>query len=283
MANEIERRRWNDEQQVKSWPKRERFTDRVVPNVVAALNPTPGEHVLDIGSGGGKLCLAIGARVGTKGKAVGADISSGMVAMATERATAANASNVTFLVADVQTETVPGGPFDAATSQFGVMFFDEPITAFTNIRRQLKPGGRIAFACWQSAARNTWHSGTVLARFVAPPPELPPGKSRSGPFSLGDPRKTRKLLSDAGFVGITRTSRRVVVVVPEDSIFDEQQMTGVNLLPERQAEARAALASHFAQFRRPDGLSRFELNFQIFTARNSSSMDAPGAQDPRSF
>jgi ubiquinone/menaquinone biosynthesis C-methylase UbiE len=86
MANETERRRWNDEQTVANWPKRERFTDRVVPHVVAALKPAPGDKVLDIGSGGGKLSLAIAQLVQPGGKVVGADISSGMVRMATERA-----------------------------------------------------------------------------------------------------------------------------------------------------------------------------------------------------
>ncbi|MEO8541893.1 MAG: hypothetical protein ABI577_19305 [bacterium] len=47
-------------------------------------------------------------------------------------------------------------------------------------------------------------------------------------------------------------------------------MTGINLPEHQAAEARAALESHFAKFRRPNGLSRFELNFQIFAARNPS-------------
>lgn len=268
MANEIERRRWNDEQQVLSWHKRERYTDRVLPYVVAALNPTAGEQFLDIGPGGGKLSLAIAESAGPTGRVVGADISAGMVAWATDRAKTGGAKNVQFVVADVQSEAVPGGPFDAATSMFGVMFFDEPVTAFSNIRRQLKPGGRIAFACWQSGSRNNWHSGAVLARFAEAPPVIPAGKSRTGPFALGDPRRTRKLLSDAGFVGIRRTPKRLVVVLPEDSIFDEQQPTGLNLPPDREAEAKAALKAHFAKFRRPNGVSRFELNFQLFTARN---------------
>lgn len=179
MANEFEYRRWNDEQMVAGWSKRERFTDRVVPHVVAALQP--GERVLDVGSGGGKLSIAIGEAVGGRGKVTGADISAGMVAMATERATDANAKNVSFLRADVQSESVPGGPFDAMTSQFGVMFFDEPVAAFSNIRRQLKPGGRIAFACWQPMARNTWFPGPAIAPFVPPPPPPAPGKSPTAP------------------------------------------------------------------------------------------------------
>ena len=66
---------------------------------------------------------------------------------------AAGADNVTFVLADAQTDSFPGAPFDAAISQFGVMFFDDPVAAFANIRAQLRPGGRLAFACWQPLRR----------------------------------------------------------------------------------------------------------------------------------
>ena len=77
-------------------------------------------------------------------------------------------------VADVQRETVPGGPFDAVISQFGVMFFDEPETAFTNIRRQLVDGGRLAFACWRAPDLNPWFPGPALAVRPLPSFDGPP-------------------------------------------------------------------------------------------------------------
>lgn len=268
MPNEIERRRWNDPGQVANWPKRERFTDRVTPYVVTAGDPQPGEHVLDIGAGGGKLSLAIASLVKPDGRVTGADISQGMVDLATARAAEAKLPNATFSVVDVQSETPPGGPFDLAVSQFGVMFFDEPLVAFTNIRSQLKPGGRFAFACWQDARRNIWHAGAPLAPFVPRPAPLPPGKSRTGPFSLGDAHLTRALLVRAGFVRVERIKRSLVVIVPADSVADEQQILSMGVPPEHHQAARDAYARHYAQFLRGDGLSRFELHFQVFTARN---------------
>lgn len=178
MVNEVERRRWNDELMVARWPKRERFTDQVVPHVVNALQPAAGEKVLDIGAGGGKLSLAIAEKVRPGGKVLGADISDGMVNLATGRAGEAKAKGVSFMAADVQVDKVPGGPFDAAVSQFGVMFFDEPVTAFTNIRKHLKKGGRIAFACWQGPRRTSGSRArqSVLSR---PLPRRPlPGSGR---------------------------------------------------------------------------------------------------------
>ncbi|MGE3073016.1 MAG: class I SAM-dependent methyltransferase [Dehalococcoidia bacterium] len=265
MPNEVEYRRWNDEQQVAGWPKRERFTDRITPHVVAALGLRPGEQILDVGSGGGKLSLAVAEAVGPGGKVVGADISAGMVQLATGRAREAKAKNVSFGQHDVQGAKIRGGPFDAMTSQFGVMFFEDPVAAFSNIRRHLKPGGRIAFACWQGAAKNLWFPGRVLAPFMPVPPTPPPGRAQSGPFAFGEPRYVRSVLSGAGFSDIVRTPKKLIVVAPSDAIADDSQLIAVP--GAKRAEARAAMMAHFDHFRRLDGLGRFELNVHIFTAR----------------
>ena len=121
---------------------------------------------------------------------MGADISAPLLELARARGEAQGARNVSFVVADVQRETVPGGPFDAAVSQFGVMFFDEPETAFANIRRQLVGGGRLGFACWRAPDLNPWFPGPALAGIVPPPPPPAPGKSPTHPFSLADPEHT---------------------------------------------------------------------------------------------
>jgi len=196
-ANAAEHRRWNDTRWTSAWLRREQLTETVTGFVLAHLALRPGERVLEIGSGGGGLSTAAAARVAPDGGRrcghLGAPGPGGRGRAATARLT-----NVSFVLADAQTDSIAGAPFEAATSQFGVMFFDEPVTAFANVARHLEVGGRLVFACWQRVQDNPWHIGPTLAPYLAPAPEPAPGKSATGPFSFGDPDRVRDLLTSAG-------------------------------------------------------------------------------------
>lgn len=181
MANEAEQARWNDDYWTTVWPRRERLTDQVTPKLLAHLEPQPGDAVLDVGCGGGRTTIAIGKAVGPTGRAVGYDLSGPLLDLATRRAEEEGSGNTRFVRDDAQTAAFEGAPFDAATSQFGVMFFDEPATAFANICRHVQPGGRLAFACWQPASANPWNVGAMLAPFAPPPPPRRPGGARPAP------------------------------------------------------------------------------------------------------
>ncbi len=266
-TNEAERLRWNDARWTAVWPKRERLTDSVTAYVLAAAALQPGERVLDVGSGGGKTSIAAAREVGPTGAVVGADISIPLRALAEQRAVESAADNITFCTVDVQTDGVPGGPFDAAISQFGVMFFEEPVIAFSNIRAQLVSGGRLVFACWQSSEQNPWTFFPVIAEFVPPPPEPAPGKAPTGPFALADPVRTTGILRSAGFVDIKRTPYEITVEAPGDSVVDDDQLEAMGIEPERLAAAQAAVDAYMGQFAVTSEMSRFPLAFQVFEAR----------------
>ena len=134
-ANAEERRRWNDDAWLATWLEREPLTAPVTPMLLDALALQPGERVVDIGSGGGGGTIEFARAVGPAGSVIGVDISDALVRLARARADEAGAGNVVFVVADAQTDELPGGPFDVATSKFGVMFFADPVGAFTNIPR----------------------------------------------------------------------------------------------------------------------------------------------------
>jgi SAM-dependent methyltransferase len=222
--------------------------------------------VLDIGSGGGKATIAAARAVDPEGVAVGADIFAPLSRLATERAADTHVRNVSFCVADVQLEAIAGGPFDVAMSQFGVMFFDDPLAAFAKIRAQLEPRGRIAFACWQTIDRNPWFIGNALTGLVPPPPPPEPGKSPTGPFALGDHERTAGILRSAGFANVHRTAHDLLPEVPQDSLVDESQLRFMGVAPDRIADATAAVNRHLEQFRSGPGLAKFPISFQIFHA-----------------
>ena len=265
-ANRSERRRWNDADWVSVWHKRERLTDAITPYLLDALALRPGERVLDVGSGGGKATIAAAEAVGPNGFAVGADISAPLTELATQRACEAGVDNVSFRVADLQLDAIAGGPFDVAMSQFGVMFFDDPVAAFANIRAQLDAGGRLTFACWQTMDRNPWHISTALAGFVPPPPPPEPGKSPTGPFALGDADRTREILELAGFTDVHRSPQALTPEMPHDAVVDDAQLAFLGVPADRMAAAKTAVAAHLAQFESAPGLAKFPLAFQFFSA-----------------
>lgn len=265
-TNEAERKRWNDEQWASRWPKRERLTDAVTAFVLDAAALQRGERVLDVGCGGGKTSLAAALAVGAEGAVVGADLSTPMNELAGRRAREAGAQNVSFCVVDMQTDTVHGGPFDVALSQFGVMFFDEPVTAFANIRVHLRPGGRLAFACWRERERNPWFFAPAIADLVPPPPPPEPGKSMTGPFALGDPEQTAAILGSAGFVEVRVSNHEFAVEAPPDSVVDDAQLAFMGVPADKLASARKAVDAHMRQFVLSPTLSRFPLAFQVFQA-----------------
>jgi SAM-dependent methyltransferase len=265
--NESERQHWNDPRWSSLWPKRERLTSEVTSFLLRHARLQPGERVLDVGSGGGGTSFEAGVAVGTSGVVVGADLSLPLVELARRRGLERGALNVTFESLDMQIQPVPGRPFDIAISQFGVMFFDDPVTAFRNIRDQLQKLGRLAFACWQEPAGNPWLVRPVLAPFQPAPPQPPAGVVAPGPFAFADPAYVTGILEAAGFTDVARTPYEVSVDAPADAVIDEDQVAASGVPPERQVEAQAALDAHMRQFEQGDGLSRFPLAFQVFEAR----------------
>lgn len=162
-----------------------------------------GERVLDVGCGCGATTIELGERVGPRGRVTGIDISTAMLGVAAAAARQAGAANVTFENADAQTATLAEGQIDLLYSRFGVMFFADPRGAFANLRRALAPGGRVAFVCWRPLAENPWMLVPLMA--VAPLITLPapPAPDAPGPFSFGDEKRVRDILSGAGFTGVS--------------------------------------------------------------------------------
>ena len=205
VVNEEQRRRWDEEEGAHWVAEAERFDRTLQPygeRVLAALAPEPRERILDVGCGNGALSLDLAARVGPQGSVMGLDLSGPMLSLATQRAGERGLGNAAFVKGDAQVHDFGDRKFDGLVSRFGVMFFDDPVAAFVNLRGAMAGGARLAFTCWQEVLRNDWLMvpAMTLMQYV-PMPEMPaPGAP--GPFALADADRTRSLLEQAGWSSV---------------------------------------------------------------------------------
>lgn len=186
------------------WAAEQERTDQLIrafgDAAMAAAKARPGERILDVGCGCGDTSLELARAVGPSGHVFGVDVSAPMLAVARTRST--GLPNLTFTEADASSAALPG-PFDLLFSRFGVMFFDAPIPAFTHLHKAMRPGGRLAFVCWQMPADNAWAAlPAQTARRIAgegakSDPHAP------GPFAFGDRDRVSGIMSSAGFRGIS--------------------------------------------------------------------------------
>ena len=182
----------------------ERFDSMLAPfgrRLLTAAALKPGERVLDVGCGNGAVSLDAAGAVGGDGQVTGLDLSAPMLEVARRRAEE-RGIDASFVQGDAQTASFDQ-PFDIVLSRFGVMFFDDPETAFANLAKATRPGGRLCFVCWQEILANEWIAVPAMAMVThVGIPELPqPGTP--GPFALADAERTRGLLGSAGWSDAT--------------------------------------------------------------------------------
>ena len=168
--------------------------------LVRAVPIRPDQTILDIGCGTGRSTRDL-ARMVPAGSVLGVDLSAKMLERARAVADAEGLVNATFEQADAQVHPFSPGAFDLAISVFGAMFFADPAAAFTNIRRSLRPDGGLALLAWSELADNEWVAAIRLA--LSAGRDLPlPAAGAPGPFSMADPDRTARVLSEAGFADL---------------------------------------------------------------------------------
>lgn len=167
---------------------------------LAALAPRPGESIVDLGCGGGETALELARAVAPGGTVLGIDLSAAVLAYAQRKAK--GCESLRLVQADVQSYPFEPSSFDAAFSRFGVMFFGDPMAAFANIHRSLKPNGRLAFVCWRALEENALDLVPLRAASPHLLPQPAPDPDRPGPFAFAKADRVRRILESAGFAEI---------------------------------------------------------------------------------
>lgn len=258
---------WNDEAGTR-WTAIQRRIDALFEGLtVAAIDsadPRPGESVLDVGCGCGATVLELARRVRPGGRVVGVDVSRPMLELASERVQAEELRSVTLHLADASTYPFHEAEFDLAFSRFGVMFFDDPITAFTNVRRSLSTGGRLACLTWRPLADNPWFGVPLAAAIRHVPPPAPQDPEAPGPMSFADPRRVKRILSEAGFTAIDLQQRDVMMKLSGPNELERATEFATQVGPASRAlmgatsaaqeAARSAIREALADYNGADGV-----------------------------
>jgi SAM-dependent methyltransferase len=203
VADELARRIYTTwERMAPGWEERRQSiwddSAHVGRQLVDAVDPQPGETVLELAAGVGDTGLLAAERVGPQGLVISSDLSPAMVEAARRRGAELGIAGVDFRVLDAQALALPDDSVDAVICRWGYMLMPDPAAAFRETSRVLRPGGRLAFSAWASPARNPW-AASAAGILVAHGHMSRPEQGAPGIFALADPARLEALVVAAGF------------------------------------------------------------------------------------
>jgi len=240
--------------QIAYWngPNGQRWTDRqasqdvllapVAQLLIDRIAPKAGDRIIDIGCGCGATSIALAERVAPGGFVLGVDISAPMLERA--RQLAPKALPLDFAQADATVYPFDAGSFDLLVSRFGVMFFAEPVVSFANLRKALKPKGRVVFACWRAPAENPWMMAPLQAVYRHVPRLPQVGPEDPGPFAFAGEERVTRILQEAGYADIAMEACNIALDIAIGRGLDAAADAALEIGP-----AARALDGHPAEIR----------------------------------
>jgi SAM-dependent methyltransferase len=278
---EASRQQWSDA--AASWARAAEEEETgasgdATPWMLEAAELQPGQRVLELACGAGRVGLQAASRVGPDGTVLCSDFSQAMVDAVAERVERLGVSNVSTRLLDAQKLELPEDDFDAVLCRFGYMLMADPAQALRESVRVLRPGGRLALAVWGTAEKNPWLwlvIGALIDHLNAPPPE----QGAPGPFSLGDHDRLRALVEGAGSVDVEVEDIETEQTYESLEAWWEEilEVSGplaamLKALPEEDREAiRARVVTDGERFVTDDGRAVFPASIVGARARKSGS------------
>lgn len=184
------------------WDRQRRWTwdasRRVGEWMVEALDPQPGQTILELASGPGETGFIAAAAVGNGGRLISTDFAPNMVEAARAESERLGLRNVEHRVLDAERMDLEDDSVDGVLCRWGYMLMADPEAALRETRRVLRDGGRLAISVWGAAQDNPWAAvpGAALREQTG---ASPPSPTDPGIFAMADPERTRSLLAAAGF------------------------------------------------------------------------------------
>jgi ubiquinone/menaquinone biosynthesis C-methylase UbiE len=205
----------------RAWVEEQELLDQMFKPIedllVEAVFAGSGRRVLDVGCGTGSTTLAVARRLGEKGRCIGIDISEPMLTAARTRAER-ESTPASFIRANAQDHAFEPADFDMIISRFGVMFFDDFVRAFANLRRAAKDDAGLRFVAWRSPSENPFM--TTAERAAAPLlPNLPARRPDApGQFAFADQHRVHRILEESGWAEIDIRPIDIACTLPEKEL-----------------------------------------------------------------
>jgi SAM-dependent methyltransferase len=245
--NDEQRARWNGIDG-EYWTRQSERLDRTLAPITGPLlafaAARVGSTIIDVGCGCGATTVELARMVGPSGRVTGIDISEAMLGRAKQRLR--EYANTACLLGDAAELPLDDRHAELMVSRFGVMFFGDPVAAFSNLRSGLVPGGRLRFACWRSIHENPWLQIPLEAVYEHAPRLPKPQPDEPGPFTFADPARVTRILTLAGLTAPSFTPLDVRLDLAAGEGFEEAVIHASQVGPAKRAligqpdEVRAA-------------------------------------------